>query len=573
MFRLDLDTRQEDAAHLRHARRCGGAVPGRRHAGVLVDGHRSRQADRRPKTRATATSTTSGRSSLKTGELRQYTDALGQPVDGRAEGRRRRTRWRSSPTTRATTAAHARAAASRSPRPPRPTSASPGRSSTSRRRSSHTLVKANQKKKGTFEKMFLDGRPPVNVGVTSGGDFFGGTRSRSATCSATSSSACSSRRSRSTARCRCRTSTSARRFQYADAGLLADAVLLRPSDSVFYDAGLSPFIDRDCAMATRTLRGGTAFGIYPFNRYSRVEVSGGFVQLQRRVQRPDAPGVLASSTQIEQFGTAVFRNGTLVPLGVTFVQEDDGVPRVRPAGRQHHAPLVRGRAEDRQHAVAPDGRRRRALLSAARRQRPAGAARRRASTAGATSPTSSTSAATPRCAATNTSSSSATKARFLNAELRFPLIEAMLTPIGVLGGIRGVFFANIGGAHFKGQPFKFATSGDERYQPAHRLRLPTNPTQPCQPVYGPPQTDQRLPAARRPRVIRRRPRELRARASRSTSTSRGRRCSTRTGRTCSSPRRAAAARSASRSSRSGSATTSSSLDRLATGALRPTGVR
>ena len=28
--------------------------------------------------------------------------------------------------------------------------------------------------KGKFDKMFLDGRPPVNVGVTSGGDVFGG---------------------------------------------------------------------------------------------------------------------------------------------------------------------------------------------------------------------------------------------------------------------------------------------------------------------------------------------------------------------------------------------------------------
>ena len=35
---------------------------------------------------------------------------------------------------------------------------------------------------------------------------------------------------------------------------------------------------------------------------------------------------------------------------------------------------------------------------------------------------------------------------FANAELRFPLIEAALTPIGVIGGIRGVFFADIGGA-------------------------------------------------------------------------------------------------------------------------------
>src|SRR6185436_20677839 len=39
----------------------------------------------------------------------------------------------------------------------------------------HTLVKENDRVKGNFEKMFLDGRPPVNVGVTSGGDIYGGT--------------------------------------------------------------------------------------------------------------------------------------------------------------------------------------------------------------------------------------------------------------------------------------------------------------------------------------------------------------------------------------------------------------
>ena len=38
----------------------------------------------------------------------------------------------------------------------------------------HTLVTANSRRKGTFEKMYLDGRPPLNVGVTSGGDVFGG---------------------------------------------------------------------------------------------------------------------------------------------------------------------------------------------------------------------------------------------------------------------------------------------------------------------------------------------------------------------------------------------------------------
>ncbi len=37
-------------------------------------------------------------------------------------------------------------------------------------------MKANQRRKGTFEKLFLDGRPPINVGVTSGGDLFGGSQ-------------------------------------------------------------------------------------------------------------------------------------------------------------------------------------------------------------------------------------------------------------------------------------------------------------------------------------------------------------------------------------------------------------
>jgi outer membrane protein assembly factor BamA len=41
---------------------------------------------------------------------------------------------------------------------------------------------------------------------------------------------------------------------------------------------------------------------------------------------------------------------------------------------------------------------------------------------------------------------------FADAELRFPIIEAALTPIGVIGGIRGVFFANIGGGSFTGAP-------------------------------------------------------------------------------------------------------------------------
>ena len=71
---------------------------------------------------------------------------------------------------------------------------------------------------------------------------------------------------------------------------------------------------------------------------------------------------------------------------------------------------------------------------------------------------------------------------FFNAELRFPLIEAMLTPIGILGGIRGVFFANLGGAKFQGQSFKWFSNKTELYTPIIGYRQ-VNFTQ-QEPIYG-----------------------------------------------------------------------------------------
>jgi len=44
------------------------------------------------------------------------------------------------------------------------------------------------------------------------------------------------------------------------------------------------------------------------------------------------------------------------------------------------------------------------------------------------------------------------KAFFADAELRFPLIEAALTPLGVVGGLRAVAFANIGASQLQQYP-------------------------------------------------------------------------------------------------------------------------
>jgi outer membrane protein assembly factor BamA len=74
---------------------------------------------------------------------------------------------------------------------------------------------------------------------------------------------------------------------------------------------------------------------------------------------------------------------------------------------------------------------------------------------------------------------------FGNVELRFPLIEAMATPIGILGGIRGAFFFNIGGAWYNDLPYNFWTDKDEDFQPIVDYRATFTG---IEPVYGPTQT-------------------------------------------------------------------------------------
>ena len=121
----------------------------------------------------------------------QHLDA--EPEDRRAAAVHRRARrqpvaGRAARTTRVTQvafvsyykgeygAAHPRARRSRCRRPSSSDFGAPGPVIDFQAPLTHTLVAENKRKKGTFEKMFLDGRPPVNVGVTSGGDFFGGTQ-------------------------------------------------------------------------------------------------------------------------------------------------------------------------------------------------------------------------------------------------------------------------------------------------------------------------------------------------------------------------------------------------------------
>ncbi len=417
---------------------------------------------------------------------------------------------------------------------------------------SHTLVQGNIRNKGTFEKMFLDGRPPVNVGVTSGGDVFGGS---AVTFSDVLGDQQFNLYAASISQYRTLSLSYlnlARRFNYAIQGFSQTQFFYGQLENVFYDPGFSGIIDRDLAVATRTIRGGTAFGIWPFNRYRRLEAFGGVLQYKESFNDPTLQE-FSAQYQEQQFGTQLLRSGTFVPLGLTYVQETTVFREFGPlAGNTMRlsyevAPSI-GNTLSRQTADV-DARYYQRLGSSGLL-----ALRARGFKSWGDAPDFLYFGGNSEMRGYDYLSFLGSESAFLNAELRFPFIEAMLTPVGVLGGIRGVLFANMGGGHFDGQPFRWWSRSSEVYTPTIRFEQNLF-TGEQRPVFGEPTVVDGL-------------RLVDARASYGVGLETfalgfpvhfdwpGARSSTRPGKTRCSPRKAAAASSASRSSRSGSATTS-----------------
>jgi hypothetical protein len=346
----------------------------------------------------------------------------------------------------------------------------------------HTLVAANKKKKGAFEKMFLEGRPPVNVGVTSNGDVFGGSQVTFGDVLGDQqfnlfAASISQYRTMSLSYVNL-----ARRFQFALQGFSQTQFFYGQQGGYFYDPIYTPYISRDLATATRTVRGGTAYGIYPFSRYRRVELSAGLVQLQEEYNDPGLQD-LASAYQQANFGRQVFNNGTLVPFGVAFVQETTVF--------REFGPLA-GNTMRLAFDIAPkigNTLSRKTIDADARHYMRLGgsgvfATRIRGFRSMGDFPDFLYMGGNSEMRGYDYLSFVGQNVVFANAELRFPIIEAALTPIGVVGGVRGVFFANMGGGWWDNQGYKFATSQGQVVTPltgytTDRFGLP-------QPVYGAP---------------------------------------------------------------------------------------
>lgn len=327
----------------------------------------------------------------------------------------------------------------------------------------HTLVASKKKKKGTFEKLFVEGRPPVNVGVTSGGDIFGGSQITFADVLGDQqfsmfAASISEYRTVSFSYFNL-----ARRLQYGGQGFSQTLFYYGYQPGVLFDPVYTAYLRPSDAIATRTVRGGNAIGVYPINRYSRVEFSGGV--LQYREEFADAAlDYYSQQYQQQAYGAQIFRNGTFVPFGLAYTRETTIF--------REFGPLA-GHTMRLEYEIAPK------IGSTLSRQTADIDARYylRFGTTGLLAlrargfrswgefPDFFFFGGNSEMHGYDYLEFVGHRAFFANAELRFPLIELMATPIGVLGGIRGVFFANIGGASFNETPFKFATRATETVIP------------------------------------------------------------------------------------------------------------
>lgn len=350
---------------------------------------------------------------------------------------------------------------------------------------SHTLVRKNIRPKHAFEGFALDTRPGVSLGVTSGGNFYGGT-------DLTFTDVLGDKQmnfyasSMSTYRTFAFAYTSIeRRFQYALQVYSQEAFFYGTgATAALYDPALAPYVSRDLSIGSRTARGVTLFGIYPLNRYARFEVTGGISHISESYDDPTLAD-FASTYQQQTYGTTLFRNGNMLPFGAGLTRETTVFRGFGP---------VAGSTQKLQYTVAPavgsflskqtiDFEARKYIRLASTGLL---AVRYRGFKSWGTNPDFTFFGGNADLHGYDYLSFLGQKAFYANAQLRFPIVEAMLTPFGQVGGIRGNFFFDIGGAGINGSDFTIATKKDTVVNPIADFTYDPI-TGAITPIYGPSQ--------------------------------------------------------------------------------------
>ena len=312
----------------------------------------------------------------------------------------------------------------------------------------HTLIGDNARQKDAFENMFLEGRPPLNVGMTSNGDFLGGTQITFADVLGDQQFTLLAYSVMQYRTLGVSYANLAGRMQFAVQGISQQQFFYGYAPGFAFNPGLG-FLSRDDAIAVRSITGGSVFAIYPFDRFRRVELSAGLFSY-REQYNDELLQAQSNAFQTANFGDVLFRDGAYMPFGINYVQETTVFREFGPiAGNTfrvayEYAPPL-GQFLSRQ-SLDLDGR---YYLRIA--ETGVLAMRARGFRSWGQYPDFSYFGGNSDMRGYDYLEFIGHKTFYANAELRFPLVEAMATPIGILGGIRGSFFFDFGMAGFNNQ--------------------------------------------------------------------------------------------------------------------------
>jgi WD40 repeat protein len=307
----------------------------------------------------------------------------------------------------------------------------------------HRVVPENKRSKGLFEKLYLVGRPPLNVGVTSGGDFFGGSQVQLTDILGDQNFTFTALSVREFRTYQANYLNLGSRFQY---GLSAfDSTRYFYSSPFQFTTGFS----RQGAFATTRAFGASLVGQYPLDKLRRVEVSAGVYKLRQRYE--NAAVQQQAEAQAEAAGVAFYlNNGVLVPISIGLTQETTRFAQF--------GPLTGSTFRVSAETSVAGSLRRTSLDADMRKYLRLGststlfALRARGFKSFGDNPEIFYFGGNQELRGYQYLSFAGNEGFFANAELRLPLIDVAATPIGLVGPLRGTVFFGVGGAKYKGQP-------------------------------------------------------------------------------------------------------------------------
>ncbi len=317
----------------------------------------------------------------------------------------------------------------------------------------HQVVPENKRAKHRFEGMQLEGRPPLNLGVTSSGDFFGGSQVALTDVLGDQNLVITAYSFRELQSYSANYVNLSRRFQYG--------INLFDQKQFFYSSpyNLQPGFSRQGAYATQRYTGGLLVGTFPLNKFQRLEASGGVYWIHESFENEEAQR--AAEEAAAAAGQSVFlNNGILVPVSLSLVTETTRFSSFGP---------LSGSTSSLSAEIAPSlggSLGRKTLRADARAYFRLGststlfAVRAFGSYSTGDNPAITYFGGNQELRGYPYLTFSGNKAFFANLELRLPLIHVAATPIGLIGPVRATLFAGIGGAKYRGEQYKFGTNDD-----------------------------------------------------------------------------------------------------------------